>query len=176
MGKLLLLSILLGLDNLRVTVALGMAGMDADARRRLAVSFASVEALAPVAGLALGTTIATGPWWQPVAPVALAVAATLALCGALWGWPVHRWLGGRCALLVLPAALATDNLAAGIGLVGTGAVLTAALTAGMASAFWSLLGLELGARIRRPLARRPARVAMAALAAAGLLLTGVAVT
>ena len=39
----------------------------------------------PVAGLGPGTAIAAGPWWQPVAPVALAVATALACvprCGA----------------------------------------------------------------------------------------------
>lgn len=174
MGKLLLLSILLGLDNLRVTVALGMAGVDAAARRRLAVSFAAFEALAPAAGLVLGTTVAAAAWWRPVAPAALAVAAALVLAGALWGGPVRRWLGGRCALALLPAALATDNLAAGIGLSGTGAVLAAALAAGAASALWSLLGLELGVRLRRPLAARPVGIGIAAVAAASLLLSGLA--
>jgi putative Mn2+ efflux pump MntP len=172
MGKLLLLSVLLGLDNLRVTVALGMAGVDAGARRRLAVSFACFEALAPVMGFALGATIAAAPWWQPVAPAILALAAALAVWGTLRGSPVHRWLGCRGVLLVLPAALAADNLAAGVGLAGTGAVLQAAAVAGGASMLWSLLGLEVGARGRRLLARQPAGVGIAMLAAAALLLIG----
>jgi putative Mn2+ efflux pump MntP len=172
MGKLLLLSVLLGLDNLRVTVALGMAGVDARARRRLAVSFASFEALAPVIGFALGATIAAGPRWRAVAPAVLTVAAALALWGALRGSPVHPWLGGRGVLLVLPAALATDNLAAGVGLAGTGAVLQMAAVAGVASVLWSLLGLEVGARARRLLARQPAGVGIAMFAAAALLLIG----
>ena|SRR6266545_1404861 len=172
MGKLLLLSVLLGMDNLRVTVALGMAAVDAAARRRLAVSFACFEALAPVIGFALGATIAAGSWWQPVAPAALALAASLALLGALRGWPVHSWLGSRGVVVALPAALAGDNLAAGVGLAGTGAVLQVAAVAGVASMLWSLLGLEVGAHARRLLARQPAGVGIAIFAAAALLLIG----
>jgi putative Mn2+ efflux pump MntP len=175
MGKLLLLSVLLGLDNLRVTVALGMTGVDIGARRRLAVSFASFEALAPAIGFALGTTIATGPWWRPVAAATMTFSAALVLWGALRGWPVHAWLGGRGALLVLPVALATDNLAAGVGLAGTGAVLQAAAVAGAASALWSLLGLEAGARARRLLTSQPTRAGTGAamFAAAALLIATV---
>jgi manganese efflux pump family protein len=172
MGKLLLLSVLLGLDNLRATIALGIAGVDAGARRRFALSFGLAEAMAPVVGVALGAAFALGPWMRPLAPAALVVCAGLSLGGVVWGHRASRWLGGGVTIVALPALLAVDNLAAGVGLARTGTVLMAAAT-GAASALWSLAGLEVGALTRRLLVRRPTGAALAMVVAATLLLVGV---
>ena len=164
MTKFLALSVLLGMDNLRATVGLGMLGLDRGVRRRLALSFGIWEAAAPVAGFALGRAAPAMEW---VAPAALAACAVLVLVGAAHGADVGRWLGTRTAIVLLPGLLALDNLAAGIGLGSAGAAVAAAVVAGSASAIWSFVGLSLGGRL--------GRLPLPATALAGGLLLGSAV-
>lgn len=164
MTEVVALSVLLGLDNLRATVGLGILGLDGGARRRLALSFGLWEAAAPVAGFLLGRAAPPVEW---AAPLALASCGVLALVGAARGVDVRRWLGSRPATALLPGLLALDNLAAGIGLGTAGAALASAVLAGSASALWSWAGLALGGRFRRQSAP--------ATSLAGLVLLGSAV-
>ena len=145
MLALLLLAAALGLDNLAAAIGIGVGGVSGGKRVRIAVVFGLFEAGMPVLGLVLGHGLADS----------LGQAA--------------RWLGGAVLtaesgaaesgerarpqpigrLLIGGLALSGDNLAAGfaLGAYHTGIVL-AAVVFGVVSVAMSLVGLELGARIR----------------------------
>jgi manganese efflux pump family protein len=146
MMRIVALSLFLGLDNLRVTVGLGMLGLDLRTRRRLAVGFGMMEATAPVAGLALGRAVLHVEW---VAPASLAACGLLVLAGVARGAHVGRWLATPVAMTALPGLFALDNLAAGIGLGRAETALGSVLVAGCASALWSVVGLTIGSRLSR---------------------------
>jgi putative Mn2+ efflux pump MntP len=153
MMRILTLSLFLGLDNLRVTVGLGMLGLDWRTRRRLAVGFGIMEAVAVVAGLALGRAVLQVEW---VAPASLAACGLLVLAGVARGAHVGRWLAAPVAMMLLPGLFALDNLAAGIGLGSAGTALGSVLVAGCASGLWSVVGLNIGSRLGRlPLPTKP---------------------
>jgi putative Mn2+ efflux pump MntP len=147
------LSVLLGLDNLRVTVGLGMLGLDRSTRGRLVLWFAGMEAAAPIAGFALGRAAPPVEW---VAPAALAACGVFVLVGVASGAQVGRWLAAPLAMMLLPGLFALDNLAAGIGLGSAGMAVGSAVVAGCASAVWSMVGLTIGSRLGRlPLPSTP---------------------
>jgi putative Mn2+ efflux pump MntP len=146
MAEVLTLSMLLGLDNLRVTVGLGMLGLDRRTRGRLVLWFAVAEAAAPMAGFTLGLAIPRAEW---VAPAALAACVVLVLIGVLRRADVERWLAAPLGMMLLAGLFALDNLAAGIGLGSAGTAVVSAVVAGCASALWSLVGLTFGSRLSR---------------------------
>jgi putative Mn2+ efflux pump MntP len=142
MRSLVLLAVLLGLDNLRVTVALGISGVTTAVQRRLAAGFGVAESGAVLIGFAVGSAVAADA--DALAGAVMLVAAVLALAAVVRGTNVNRWLARRWVIVLLPASLAADNVAAGVGLGATGEALLVAAVVGLASAGWSVFGLHLG--------------------------------
>ena len=168
MLALLLLAAALGLDNLAAAIGIGVGGVSGGKRVRIAVVFGLFEAGMPVLGLVLGHGLA-----DSLGQAARWLGGAVLIAVGVWGL-VHAWRapergaaesgaaesgaaesGERARpqpigrLLIGGLALSGDNLAAGfaLGAYHTGIVL-AAVVFGVVSVAMSLVGLELGARIR----------------------------
>ena len=196
MAALLLLAVAVGLSNFAASIGIGVSGVNSRTRLRVAVVFGLFEAGMPIAGLALGQSLAAGldqaaRWlgaaaliavgtislvqaWRSRGPkqpetVPAAGSGPAAGTGADAGTGDSRrapWRTGR--VLVSGLALSADNLAAGfvLGAYHTGLV-TAAVVFGTVSVAMSLVGLELGARIGIATGDRSELIASAILIAVG---------
>jgi manganese efflux pump family protein len=176
---LLALAAVVGLSNFAASIGIGVSGVSGRTRVRVAVVFGLFEAGMPVAGLALGQSLAAslGQAARWLGAAALIAVGALSLVQA-WRSRAPRgpepreprearsWRTGR--VLVSGLALSSDNLAAGFVL---GAYHTslgeAALVFGAVSVAMSLAGLELGAKIGIATGDRSELIASAMLIAVG---------
>ena len=152
MVALVLLGLVLGLDSFRVSASLGGLHLSPSRRRRLALAFGICDAIAPLAGIAVGRTAIElmGRWTALVGPLVLSVYGLYVLylawqCKESGGADNDLWL-----FLGIPISLSLDNLVAGVG-IGMLAfpVLVSALVLGVCSGLMSLAGLRLGSVIGR---------------------------
>ena len=196
MLALLLLAAALGLDNLAAAIGIGVGGVRAATRVRVAVVFGLFEAGMPVLGLLLGHGLADSlgqmaRWLGGAvliavglvqgaglirarraatpdagAPQAAPEAATPEPGGRARPQRIGRQPIGRQLLSGL--VLSGDNLAAGFALGAYHASLALAATVfGVVSVAMSLAGLELGARIGAATGDRSELIACALLIATG---------
>lgn len=181
MFALLLLAVAVGLSNFAAAIGIGVSGVSSRTRLRVAVVFGLFEAGMPVAGLALGQSLAAGldqaARWLGAG--ALILVGTISL---LQAWRnrgessessegsgssgARSWRTGR--VLISGLALSGDNLAAGfvLGAYHTSLPVAAAVF-GLVSVIMSLAGLELGARIGIATGDRSELIASAMLIAVG---------
>jgi len=175
---LLLVALALGVDNLAVSLGIGVSGVHGAMRVRVAVIFGLFEAGMPLLGMAAGRTVAGGlgsgaPWLG---------GGLLAAVGVyqLIEWARGRGSPGDAAapgswgtgrLLVSGLAMSIDNLVVGFALgayhVG---IVVAALVIGVVSVAMALAGLELGARIGAALGERGELAGAAVLIAVGVVM------
>jgi len=149
---LILSAVAVGLDNFAVSIGIGLTGVDARTRWRVAVVFGAFEAAMPLIGLLLGHSAAhtLGRATQYAGGALLAAAGLWALVEARRSdEPTNDSPSyGTGRLLMAGFALSVDNLVVGFGLGVTHAPLLAAvLTFAVASVALSLIGLELGQRL-----------------------------
>jgi len=157
MMTVVLLGLLVGLDNLQVGAGLGLLRMSAARRWAFAAAFAVCETLMPLAGLALGRTVAAvaGVWAEAIGIAVLALCGLLIITLALRGEETPEAAGSNLALAGLPLSLSLDNLAAGVGLGSLGfPVLASALIIGGVSGTLCAAGLFAGGWLRRWVPRR----------------------
>jgi putative Mn2+ efflux pump MntP len=185
---LVLVALALGIDNLAVSVGIGVSGVRAAVRARVAIVFGVFEAGMPVLGMVLGRSLSAhlGDTAQWLGGGLLVVVGLHQVIGCLRRSRAagSRTAGGRAAasqpedshgswgnvqLLASGLALSIDNLVVGFAL-GTYhvSIEVAALVIGAVSVAMSLAGLELGARIGTALGERGAL-------AGGIVLLGVGV-
>ena len=151
-----LVAISVGLGNFAGAIGIGLSGLDALLRIRVAVVFGVFEAGMPVAGLVISHSLAKslGSHAGEIGGVILGLTGLYGVVAALIARrreaeaalnPTPQGLG---RLMVIAAALSIDNLAVGFAL-GTYHVSLAAATVTIAvvSIGLSLVGLELGNRI-----------------------------
>jgi putative Mn2+ efflux pump MntP len=183
---LLLLAVAVGLSNFAAAIGIGVSGVSSRTRVRVAVVFGLFEAGMPVAGLALGQSLAAGldqaARWLGAGTLIL--VGTVSLFQA-WrnrgasessgssgcsessgGSGARSWRTGR--VLISGLALSGDNLAAGfvLGAYHTSLPVAAAVF-GLVSVIMSLAGLELGAKIGIATGDRSELIASAMLIAVG---------
>jgi manganese efflux pump family protein len=147
----LVVAVALGSSNLAASIGIGLLGVDAALRRRLALVFGGFEAAMPIVGAVLGrhAAQAIGGHADLVGGALVAAAGGYAVVVALTGpaaeTPTRR---GTAHLVLTGLALSLDNLVVGFAL-GTLRVnlLVLALVIAAVSVAMSLLGLELGARL-----------------------------
>lgn len=168
LSRSLALIIPLALDTFAVSAALGLAGLPARERRRVAVLFPACEAGMPLLGLAAGAVAGraagSAAGWAAIAVLVATGAWMLAEGGEKPG------AGGRMTV-ALALSVSIDELAIGfsLGLLGVPAALAVALIALQAVAA-SQAGLRLGARLGRAAGEWGERVAGGALVALAVLL------
>lgn len=159
MVALLLVAVALGLSNFAASIGLGAGGASA---ARVAVVFGAFEAGMPVAGLALGDSLARSlgqgaHWLGGGLLIAVGGYALLPRASA----PQSRTALGP--LLLTGFALSLDNLAAGFALGAYHvAFWIAAVVIGVVSVAMSLIGLRLGARLGRLASARASELAAGA--------------
>jgi manganese efflux pump family protein len=153
---LVLSALAVGLDNFAAAVGIGMAGVDARTRWRVAVIFGLFEAAMPVVGLLVGHSSAhsLGQATRYIGGGLLAAAGLWSLREAhhtdsvdlVDGHDALQKAGQSAgALLVTGFALSIDNLVIGFGLGVTKTPLVASLVVfAVVSVGLTLVGLELG--------------------------------
>lgn len=151
----LLVALSVGLDNFAGSIGIGLSGLDARVRVRVALVFGAFESGMPMLGLLLSHSIARtlGSHAQVIGGVILALTG---LYGIVTGLLERRHEDERSLpstqgfgrLLATATALSIDNLAIGFAL-GTYhvALIETIVTIGVVSVVLSLIGLELGSRI-----------------------------
>ena len=194
MFALLLRAVAVGLSNFAAAIGIGVSGVSSRTRVRVAVVFGLFEAGMPVAGLALGQSLAAGldqaaRWLGAGALIGVGTISLLQAwrnrgnsesagsSGGSGGSGARSWRTGR--VLISGLALSGDNLAAGfvLGAYHTSLPVAAAVF-GLVSVIMSLAGLELGAKIgiatgdRSELIASAMLIAVGAAIAAGALLSG----
>jgi putative Mn2+ efflux pump MntP len=186
MTALLLLAVAVGLGNFAASIGIGVSGVSARTRLRVAVVFGVFEAGMPVAGLALGQSVAAG-FGQAARWLGAAALITIGTISLVQAWRARGHEAGpeeegdegkeskgrgrpwrTWRVLISGLALSGDNLAAGfvLGAYHTGLV-QAAIVFGVVSVAMSLAGLELGARIGVATGDRSELLASALLIAVG---------
>lgn len=167
---LILSAFAVGLSNFAAAIGIGLSGVDARIRWRVAVVFGVFEAGMPMVGLLLGHHVA-----HALGRTTRYAGGSLLIAVGLWMLGQARRperspspAGHRTGRLILAGfALSLDNLVVGFGLGVTRVPLPAALAVfAVVSVGLSLAGLELGRRIGT-------RVRADAEVLAGLVLVGV---
>ena len=179
---LVLSALAVGLDNFAAAIGIGMSGVDARTRLRVAVIFGLFEATMPLVGLLIGHSSAhsLGQATRYVGGGLLAAAGLWSLVEALRtddedAADDHGTLqkAGQSsgALLMSGFALSIDNLVIGFGLGVTKTPLVASvLVFAIVSVGLSLAGLELGASLGARMQGRAEWVAGVVLIAVGVLI------
>jgi putative Mn2+ efflux pump MntP len=144
-------AVALGLSNFAAAIAIGLSGVDARLRIRIALVFGLFEAAMPLVGLLLGHRVATSigsaaSYLGGGLLILTGIYTTVrARRGKVKELPRSPGLGG---LIVTGAALSIDNLVVGFALgayrvsVAWAAIAIAVVSVGM-----SLVGLEFGKRL-----------------------------
>jgi len=172
MLALLLVSPLLGVDNLAAAASLGLAGWSWRACLRVCAVFGGYAAVAPLVGLLLGESVAAGigSVGRPLGGGVLVLLGLLRLVTTLRG--AHPEPAGPLptlrSLLAIGLAVSTDTFAAGFGLGLYGVpILTAVLIISVMTVLMTLVGFRLAAFLGHRLDGRGEQVASAALALVG---------
>lgn len=153
MLALILVALSLGLSNFAAAIGIGISGSTLGTRLKVGVIFGLFETGMPIAGLALGRSLAS-----TLGSTAHWVSAGLLIATGAWaliqairddGQPVAPASSQRTGRLIITGlALSIDNLAVGFALGAFHVRLAvAAATIGGVSVALSLVGLELGAQI-----------------------------
>jgi len=165
-----------GLDNFAAAIAIGLAGLDARGRVRLAIVFGVFEATMPVAGLALGRHIShlIGGTTRYYGGALLVAAGAWAMLSAIRGDNGPEAVGSETrwgGLMLTAFALSIDNLIVGFGLGALAVPLIAAIaTFGLVSVALSLVGFELGRRMGARVGESSELLGGAVLVVVGLLI------
>jgi manganese efflux pump family protein len=173
---LMLSALAVGLDNFAAAIGIGLAGVDARTRLRVAVVFGVFEAAMPIVGLVVGHGVEhfLGRSTRYVGG-ALLVAVGLWILLEARHADQHRDTPQAepqpMARLVLTAiGLSIDNLVVGFGLGVTKPPLALALVVfAVVSVGLSLAGLEVGRRLGARLQRQSDAIAAVVLIAVGIL-------
>jgi len=173
MAALVIVALSVGLGNFAVATTLGVSGVDAKLRVRVALIFGAFEGVMPLIGLVLGRSLAhaLGTAATPVAGALLGLAGAYAIVTALLG---DRGATGSPEmstrrLLLIGGALSIDNLVIGIALGAYHVDLVlAAVTIAVVSVALSLIGLEIGSWLGGRLGRWSELIGGAVLVAVGV--------
>jgi putative Mn2+ efflux pump MntP len=145
-----LVAVALGASNLAASVGIGLTGVDARLRWRVALVFGGFEAAMPIVGAVLGhhAAQAIGGHADLVGGALVAAAGGYAVVVSLTGPAVAPSGQGTARLVLTGLALSLDNLVVGFALGALRVnLLVLSLVIAAVSVGMSLLGLELGSRL-----------------------------
>jgi putative Mn2+ efflux pump MntP len=178
---LVLSALAVGLDNFAAAIGIGIAGVDARTRLRVASIFGFFEAAMPIIGLLIGHSSS-----HRLGQATRYVGGGLLIAAGLWSLlearrtnsaghtndDVRNAAQGTGPLLVTGLALSIDNLVIGFGLGVTKTPLLASLLVfAVVSVGLTLAGLELGRTIGTRMRGRADWVAGVVLILVGVLIT-----
>jgi putative Mn2+ efflux pump MntP len=168
-----LVAIALGLSNFAAAIGFGIPGVDGRLRIHVAVIFGFFEAAMPLFGLLVGRRVADsiGSAGSYLGGALLIAAGVASVVQAGRGATPVDGSTGTARLVVTGAALSIDNLVVGFALGAHKVPLVeAAVVIAVVSVAMSLVGLELGRRLGRPVERWSAETGGAVLVLAGVLI------
>jgi manganese efflux pump family protein len=159
---LLLVAAAVGLSNFAASIGIGLSGVNAGVRIRVAVIFGVFEAVMPIVGLVIGHRLAAS-----FGSAASYIGGGLLIAIGIYSVVQARWHRSRNVpvptgtgrLIASGAALSIDNLVVGFAL-GTYkvSVVLAAVVIAVVSVGMSLIGLELGHRLGAVVESRSAEI------------------
>jgi putative Mn2+ efflux pump MntP len=161
------------MSNFAGALAIGLAGVDARLRLRVALAFGLFEGGMPLVGLLLGRGLSgsLGSHSNVIAALLLCLTGIYTIFASMHAGPEHvvkSDRAGTAKLLTTGLALSIDNLVVGFALgtyhvsLAVAAVLIAAVSVTL-----SLVGLELGGRLGEHLGQRTDLLGGAILIAVG---------
>jgi putative Mn2+ efflux pump MntP len=167
MGRLLLLGLLAGIDNLQVAAAMSVAPLQRSRRMLLLASFAVCEIASPLIGVFSAHALQThfGVSLAGIGPFVVVACGIAIVCLSFREDDDARpLLNSRWTLIGLPLSLSLDNLLIGVSVATMGyPPALAALVIGGTSAALCVLGIVAGARIARLIPERAELVSGCAL-------------
>lgn len=148
----LLFGILVGLDNLQLASAIGLAGLKPQRKWGLILAFAFFEMTMPLLGMILGNQLhgpieEIGSWLGPLMLFSIGLIIVVRAVMEKEEAPIFdsKWV-----LISLPFLMSLDNLFAGFGLGTAGyPVLLTSLVVGLCAGSMCFIGLFLGEYVRR---------------------------
>ncbi len=148
MISLIVAALLLSIDSVVVSFALGTCRIERRHRHRLVVAFGVCDAAASLVAMSVGFSAAGqlvffGQWGAPALLVVYAVI-TFALSWLGQGTVQTGTRRGKALLYLIPIAMGLDNLAASSELIGGAAVLPCAIVIGLVSGIGSICGFRAG--------------------------------
>jgi putative Mn2+ efflux pump MntP len=171
--RLVLVATALGLSNFAASIGIGLAGVGAQLRLRVAFVFGIFETAMPIAGLLAGHRMAhlTGSASGLVGGSLLILVGVYAIVQSQRQSHKPAPSYGLMALTVTGVALSIDNLVIGFAL-GTqhASVVPAVLVIGTVSVTLSLGGLEVGERLGRAIERPSQELSGVVLVAVGIVM------
>jgi putative Mn2+ efflux pump MntP len=173
--RLLLVAAALGLSNFAASIGIGLTGVDASLRLRIAVVFGAFETAMPIVGVLIGDRVAhaVGPASDWVGGGLLVVVGGYTLVQSQRQGGKSYLSRSSLALIATGAALSLDNLVIGFAL-GTqhASLLVTVVVIGAVSVGMSLAGLELGDRLGSSVERRSQELGGMVLIAVGIVMAG----
>lgn len=151
MTVIFILGILVGLDNLQISSAIGLMGLKSDRRWFVVLLFVFFEVCMPLVGLLIGHKLNSS--FEGIAEwIGASILISLGLYILIREWiekndnnPINKkWL-----LVLLPFVMSLDNLVVGMGLGTSGyPLLSTSLIVGLCAGSMCFLGLTIGEKLR----------------------------
>jgi manganese efflux pump family protein len=148
----LIMGILAGLDNLQITSAIGLMGIQPNRKWRVVAAFVFFEMTMPLLGLLIGNQLNTS--FQIIAhwlgPCMMATLGIYIIMREFMEKEKQDIISKKWVIVLLPFLMSLDNLIAGVGLGTAGfPVISSSLIVGICAAGMCFLGLLLGEKLRR---------------------------
>lgn len=155
MITIIILGVLVGLDNLQLASAIGLAGLDSKRRLLLVVAFVFFEVSMPLLGMLIGHRLNSdfefvAEILGPVILIALGLYIVIKEFFEKEGEEKKSVINKGWLLLMLPLVMSFDNLIAGIGLGTSGyPVISTSIVVGLCAGSMCLIGLFIGEKLRK---------------------------
>ena len=155
MVTIIILGVLVGLDNLQLASAIGLAGLDPKRRLLLVVAFVFFEVSMPLLGMLIGHRLNSdfefvAEILGPVILIALGLYILIKEFFEKEDEEKKSVINKGWLLLILPLVMSFDNLIAGIGLGTSGyPVISTSIVVGICAGSMCLIGLFIGEKLRK---------------------------
>ncbi len=156
-GKIAAVAIAVGLDVLAISVGVGVAGIAANSRIRIGLTFAFAEIIMQLIGYEFGSAMGRlfGEIATYVGFAVLAIVGFLMLRSSRQPGQKGVNVGSITAQMLVALSISLDSLAVGVALPAAGITLVPLLiTVSITTTAFSLLGLAFGARLGERYERR----------------------
>ncbi len=152
MTLIFVLGILVGLDNLQISSALGLMGLKRNRRWFVVLLFVFFEVSMPLLGLLIGHRL-NGSFENIAEWVGASILISLGLYILISEWVEKEKrdvVNSKWLLIFLPFIMSLDNLIVGIGLGSAGyPVISTSIIVGLCAGSMCFLGLLIGERVRQ---------------------------